>query len=89
MRRTKILGKKKYPEEVEIGFRKRIAQIKYANGSTDLRQIKSLHFEKLREKRYLGKYFIRINKAYRIIFIIAKEERLEVMQIEEINNHYS
>jgi len=85
---NKSIGKKKYPEEVELGFKKRIFQIKQANGTKDLREIKSLHFEKLKEKRYLGKYSIRINKAYRLIFMITKEERLEVMEIEEINNHY-
>lgn len=85
---NKTVGKKKYPEEVEQGFKKRIAQIKAANGTQDLRAIKSLHFEKLKEKRYLGKYSIRINKAFRLIFVIAKDERLEVIEIEEINNHY-
>jgi proteic killer suppression protein len=85
---NKNTGKRKYPEEVEQAFKKRIFQIKQANGTQDLREIKSLHFEKLKEKRYLGKYSIRINKAYRLIFMITKEERLEVMEIEEINNHY-
>ena len=86
---SKSIGKRKYPEEVELGFKKRIAQLKQANSTKDLREIKSLHFEKLKEKRYLGKYSIRINKAYRLIFRITKEERLEIVQIEEINNHYS
>lgn len=85
---NKSVGKRKYPEEVELGFKRRIAQIKQVNGTKDLRELKSLHFEKLKEKRYLGNYSIRINKAYRLIFIITKEERLEVMEIEEINNHY-
>jgi len=85
---NKNTGKKKYPEEVELGFQKRIAQIKQVNGTTDLRQIKSLHFEKLKEKRYLGMYSIRINSTYRLIFRITKEESLEVMEIAEINNHY-
>ncbi|MFD2284737.1 plasmid maintenance system killer protein [Pedobacter petrophilus] len=86
---NKSTGKKKYPEDVEIAFRKRIAQIKQAKGTSDLRAIKSLHFEKLKEKRYLGKYSIRINIAYRLIFIIKKDERLEIMEVEEISNHYS
>jgi proteic killer suppression protein len=86
---NKNTWKRKYPEEVEQAFKKRIFQIKQANGTQDLREIKSLHFEKLKEKRYLGKYSIRINKGYRLIFMITKEERLEVMEIEEINNHYN
>ena len=86
---NKSTGKKKYPEEVEIAFRKRIAQVKQANGTKDLRAIKSLHFDKLKEKRYLGKYSIRITIAYRLIFMITKDERLEIMEVEEISNHYS
>jgi len=86
---NKNIGKKKYPEEVQLGFRKRIAQIKQANGTQDLRAIKSLHLKKLKEQRYSGKYSIRINKAYRLIFMITKDERLEVIEVEEINNHYS
>lgn len=81
-------GKPKFPQEVVIAYKKRIFQIKSANGTQDLRQIKSLHFEKLKEKKYTGKYSIRLNKSYRLIFGIGKDELLEVMIIEEINNHY-
>lgn len=85
---NKSTGKRKYPEEVEQAFKKRIFQIKNCNSSQDLRNIKSLHLEKLKEKRYLGKHSIRLNKAYRLIFELTKEGGLEVMEIEEINNHY-
>lgn len=85
---NKVTGKRKYPEEVELAFKKRIFQIKHVNSTQDLRNIKSLHFEKLKEKRYSGKYSIQLNKAYRLIFQIGKDESLEVMIIEEINNHY-
>jgi len=86
---NKSTGKKKYPEEVETAFRKRISQIRQAKGTTDLRAIKSLKFEKLKEKRYLGKYSIRLNIAFRLIFMITKDEHLEIMEVEEISNHYS
>lgn len=85
----KASGKPKFPEEVILAYKKRIFQVKAAKGTQDLREIKSLHFEKLKEKRFKGKYSIRLNKAYRLIFDIGKDERLEIMIVEEINNHYA
>lgn len=85
------IGKSPYPNEVLIAFKKRISQIYQAKNTADLRQIKSLHFEKLKGLKYEGKYSIRLNKAYRIIFRINtdRNSRLEILYIEEINNHYS
>ncbi|WP_426669531.1 type II toxin-antitoxin system RelE/ParE family toxin [Mucilaginibacter sp. McL0603] len=87
----KVHGKSPYPPEVLIAFKKRLFQIKQANNTIDLRNNKSLHFEKLKEKKYEGKYSIRLNIAYRLIFRIENNQssRLEIICIEEINNHYS
>jgi len=88
----KVYGKSPYPIEVLNAFRKRVFQIKSARNTADLKNIKSLHFEKLREKKYEGKYSIRLNMSYRIIFRIETYEgnnRLEIICIEEINNHYA
>ncbi|HEY1060268.1 MAG TPA: type II toxin-antitoxin system RelE/ParE family toxin [Daejeonella sp.] len=82
-------GKLPFPNEVLTGFKRRLAQMKDMRNTQDLRNLKSLHFEKLKEKRYEGKYSIRINKAYRIIFGIDKEGGLEIIEIVEINKHYS
>lgn len=87
----KVYGKSPYPDEVLKAFRKRLSQIKAARNTADLRAIKSLHFEKLKEKKYEGKYSIRLNIAYRMIFRIDNStgSRIEIIFIEEINNHYS
>jgi plasmid maintenance system killer protein len=87
----KAHGKSPYPLEVLTAFKKRVFQIKQANNTLDLRNNKSFHFEKLKEKKYEGKYSIRLNIAYRMIFRIENLEssRLEIICIEEINNHYS
>ncbi|HCN84299.1 MAG TPA: addiction module killer protein [Sphingobacteriaceae bacterium] len=83
-------GKLPFPVEVATKFRQRIIQIKNASHTQDLRNIKSLHFEKLKEKKYEGKYSIRINQAYRIIFSVDTENgNIEIICIEEISNHYS
>jgi proteic killer suppression protein len=84
-----LIGKQKYPSEVFLKFKMRIHQISQVSNTQELRAIKSLHFEKLKEARYKGKYSIRLNKAYRIILSIGKDHKtLEVVLIEEINNHY-
>ena len=82
-------GKLPFPLEVAIGFRKRLVQINQAESTQDLRNLKSLHFEKLKGKRYEGKYSIRINQSYRMIFRIDKQAGIEIIGIEEISNHYS
>jgi plasmid maintenance system killer protein len=85
-------GKSPYPIEVLNAFKKRVFQIKSVKNTADLRNFKSLHFEKLKEKKYEDKYSIRLNKAYRIIFRIENYEgnnRIEIICIEEISNHYS
>lgn len=89
---NKVYGKSPYSVEVLNAFKKRVFQIKSAKNTADLRNIKSLHFEKLKEKKYEGKYSIRLNLAYRIIFRIETykgNNRLEIICIEEINNHYT
>ncbi len=87
----KVYGKSPYTAEVLKAFKPRVFQIKQAKNTAELRMLKSLHFEKLREKKYESKYSIRLNKAYRMIFRIDNNEvtRLEIICIEEINNHYS
>jgi toxin HigB-1 len=87
----KVPGKSPYSDGVIKAFKKRLFQIRQANSTADLRMIGSFHFEKLREKKYEGKYSIRLNNAYRLIFRIENEagSRVEIICIEEISNHYS
>ena len=85
---NELIGKQKFPAEVIIKFKQRIFQISEAKNVQDLRAIKSLHVEKLKETRFKGKYSIRLNKAYRLIFSIKNEKVIEIVVIEEINNHY-
>ena len=82
-------GKQKFSEEVIKSFRKQIFQIKHAISTQELRKIKSLHFEKLKEKRYKGKHSIRLHGKYRLIFGINKQRGVEIILIEEISDHYS
>jgi proteic killer suppression protein len=87
---NKVPGKSPYPDEVIKAFKKRLFQIRQANSTADLRKIGSLYFEKLKGKEHEGKYSIRLNISYGIIFRIENEQdsRIEIICIEEINNHY-
>ena len=87
----KTSGKPKFNREIELGFIKRVIQMEQAENTNTLRSLKSLHFEKL-SGDLDGKYSIRVNMAFRIVFRIEKDcnnIRLEVICIEELNKHYS
>ncbi len=86
---NKPVGKSKFPADTIKKFKQKIAIVKGARNTQDLRALGSLHFEKLVEKRYEGLYSIRIDYSYRLIFGIDKEDYLEVMIVEEMANHYA
>lgn len=84
-------GKPKFNIEIELGFIKRVAQMEQAENTNTLRLLKSLHFEKL-SGDLDGKYSVRVNRAFRIIFRVEKDGhniKLQVICIEDLNNHYS
>jgi len=84
-------GKPQFNKDIEDRFIIRVTQMEQAQDTNNLRALKSLHFEKL-SGNLDGKYSIRVNKAFRIIFRVEKDGsnmRLEVICVEELNNHYS
>lgn len=84
-------GKPKFNQDIERKFIQRIGQFEQAKNTNDLRALKSLHFEKL-SGDLEGKYSIRVNRAFRIVFRIEKEgnnTRIEIICVDELNNHYS
>lgn len=86
-----VKGKPRFGQEIIRGFKKCVLKMKNAKNSNDLRANKSLHLEKL-SGNLLGKYSVRINNAYRIIFRMETEggqERIEIIYVESISNHYS
>ncbi|WP_028298056.1 type II toxin-antitoxin system RelE/ParE family toxin [Olivibacter sitiensis] len=83
----KVSGKQKFPQAVMDRFVIRINQMKAAKNTNDLRNLHSLHFEKLSGDR-AGHYSIRVNKGWRIIFHITKENVLEIIHVEGLSNHY-
>jgi proteic killer suppression protein len=87
----KGIGKPKFNQEIERTFVRRISLLESLESTNELRAAKSLHFEKL-SGDLAGKYSIRVNKAFRIVFRIETEgnnTRIEIICVEELNNHYS
>lgn len=86
----KSKGKPKFNYDIERTFVKRVFQISSAQNTNDLRAIKSLHFEKLSGVMD-GRYSIRVNDDFRIILRMEKDAdniKVEIVCIEEMNNHY-
>jgi toxin HigB-1 len=56
------------------------------DGLFETRKIKGYHDEPLKGNR-AGQRSIRLNKAYRAIYLIKKNNETELVSIEEVNNH--
>lgn len=84
-----VKGKPVYSSEVIIQFKKVILRIKLAENTTELRQQKGLHFEALKGNKK-GLFSIRVNKQYRVEFIIKKDviTLVEIILIEDLSKHY-
>ena len=70
------------------GFQKKVNFIKNAKDLQDIRNWKSLHFEKLTGDRQ-GQYSIAIDDSWRIILRIEKDENGNLIFILELTNHYT
>ena len=86
----KVSGKPKYDQTVIDIYIRRIDQFIAADSSSELRQLKSLHFEALKGDKQ-GLYSVRVNRQYRIEFRLSfdQTERIEIVLIEDLSNHYS
>lgn len=82
-----LTGSQIYPGEVVKRFQQRLSQIKICRNMQELRNIKSLHVEKL-EPKANGKYSMRVNDSWRIVFRIERKSGRQEIIIEKLNNHY-
>lgn len=76
----------KLPPEVIDSYRRKVIQLKAAPDERTLRNIKGLHFEKL--KRSEHERSIRLNKQWRAIMTIDESTTPQRLTIIDINNHY-
>lgn len=79
-------GSERYPQGVAEAFIKRVRSIEAAMDERDLRAFKSLHFEKLQGEK--DRYSVRLNKAWRLILTLEKDNDGNIVVIIEINKHY-
>jgi len=56
------------------------------HGLTEMRKVRGYNDESLKGKRQ-GQRSIRLNKAYRAIYIISDNELIEFVEIIEVNKH--
>ena len=82
--------KHRYQPQVIRGFQKGIKFLEKAKKPNDLRRINSLNFEPLKGSKE-GKFSIRANDKYRIVFTISENLEtpvLRVCRIIDLSNHY-
>jgi proteic killer suppression protein len=88
---NEIRGKLPLQKDVIKQFKKKVQILISIDSLNELTLFKSLNFEELRGDRE-GYYSIRLNKQYRLIFILdeEKEEQIicEIILITEISKHY-
>ncbi|MDE7402692.1 MAG: type II toxin-antitoxin system RelE/ParE family toxin [Muribaculaceae bacterium] len=83
--------KHRYRPDVIKRYKRDIDYLKWSSRKEDLFRINSLNFESLKGKD-AGKFSIRVNDQYRIIFTLAEtadEPILTICNIIELSNHYA
>ena len=81
-----LIGKQKIPVVVVKQYQKKVNILISITGLNELYSFRSLNFEALKGNRE-GQYSIRLNKQYRLLLRINKNEELEIIIIE-ISKHY-
>ena len=77
----------KYPPGLVDAFFEVMAIIQAAENENDLRAFKSLRFEKLKGNR-AGQFSLRLNKQFRLIVQIMKDEHGKLLWIIEIVDYH-
>ena len=82
-------GAARYPPEVVAAFFDKMAVIRAASAESDLRTLKSLHFEKLKgERGNRGERSIRLNKQFRLTFTIETDDQGKLLRILDIEDYH-
>jgi plasmid maintenance system killer protein len=81
-----VHGKPRYSQEIIKQFKKTITQLTSIENIPALFRVRNLNFENLNG----GYYSVRVNKQYRIILTIDKDEILieDIIVIEDLSKHY-
>ena len=76
---------KKVPLAIAIKLQAWVENVGH-HGLTQVRKISAYHDEPLKGKRQ-GQRSIRLNKAYRAIYVIDKNNKVQFIEVLEVNKH--
>lgn len=86
---TDETGAARYATEAVNAFFEKMAVIQAASDESDLRALKSLHFEKLKGTRgHHDVRSIRLNKQYRLTFTIETDDQGKFLRILDIEDYH-
>jgi proteic killer suppression protein len=84
---TEEFGARKYPPEVIDAFFEVLAVIDAAQSEQDLRNLKHLHFEKLKGKRKHQRS-LRLHGGFRLTVQLASDEQGAYLLVEDIEDYH-
>ena len=76
----------RYSKAIVKAFRQLIARVIDATNENHLRDLKGLHFEKLKGRK--GEYSMRLNKQFRLIVTIESASGGNVLHILDIEDYH-
>lgn len=80
-------GKQPFNAIVLKAYQKTVRKLDAADSVAILKQNKSLDFHPLK-RELAGKYAVRVNRQYRIIFSLTQEGELEIIDIEQLTDYH-
>jgi len=75
----------KLPANTEQGFLDAVDSLRVAHTLNDLNEMKSLHLEKYKGWKYKGKYSVRCDKQFRLIFSVETSPEF-ILVLEEVTD---
>lgn len=76
-----------YSAAIVTAYRKRIQMIRAANDERVFRELKSLHFEKLKGDR-AGQYSMRLNNQWRLIITFKEKSPSKIVVVISIEDYH-
>lgn len=80
-------GKQPFSAAVLKAYQKTIRKLDAAENLAMLRQNKSLNFHALKQD-LAGKYAVRVNMQYRVVFSITEDGEVHVLLIEQLTDYH-
>lgn len=80
-------GRQPFSEAVLKAYRKTVNKLSVANATAELRQNKSLDFHPLK-RDLAGKYAVRVNMQYRVVFALTNEGGFEIIEVEQLTDYH-